>query len=95
MPGVARAFAPQSVVTYAIGFVFFAIIPYFLIVPTTHLTNPWLETGLLVARLALAVALSLVGWVVSIGALGELSYGSQATTAAQPSQGSDHVPAEA
>jgi len=92
---LARAFAPQAVVTYAIGFVFFAVIPYFLIVPTTHLTNPWLETGLLVARLALAVALSLVGWVVTVGALGELSYGSQTATAEQPSQGRDHVPAEA
>lgn len=92
---LARAFAPQAVVTYAIGFVFFAVIPYFLIVPTTHLTNPWLETGLLVARLALAVALSLVGWVVTVGAVGELSYGSQTATAEQPSQGRDHVPAEA
>jgi hypothetical protein len=92
---LAKAFAPQAVVTYAIGFVFFAVIPYFLVVPTTHLTKPWLEVGLLGLRLALAVVFSLVGWVVTVGALGELRYGSQTATAEQPSQGRDHVPAEA
>src|SRR5262245_16922713 len=30
-----RAFAPQAVITYAIGFVFFAVIPYFLVVTRT------------------------------------------------------------
>jgi len=92
---LARAFAPQAVVTYAIGFVFFAVVPYFLVVPTTHLAKPWLEAGLLALRLVLAVFFSLIGWVVTFGALGELSYASRTVSAAQPSQGTDHVPAEA
>jgi hypothetical protein len=92
---LARAFVPQAVVTYAIGFVFFAVIPYFLIVTPTHLAKPWLEAGLLASRLVLAVVFSLIGWVVTVGALGELSYGSRMVAATQPSQGTDHVPAEA
>ncbi|HJZ69275.1 MAG TPA: hypothetical protein VKF81_14220 [Blastocatellia bacterium] len=92
---LARAFTPQAVVTYAIGFVFFAVVPYFLVVPTTHLAKPWLEAGLLALRLVLAVFFSLIGWVVTVGALGELSYTSRTVSAAQPSQGTDHVPAEA
>jgi hypothetical protein len=92
---LARAFAPQAVVTYAIGFVFFAVIPYFLIVTPTHLAKPWLEAGLLTLRLVLAVVFSLIGWFVTVGALGELSYGGRIAPATQPSQGTDHVPAEA
>jgi hypothetical protein len=92
---LARAFAPQAVVTYAIGFVFFAVIPYFLIVTPTHLGKPWLEAGLLALRLVLAVVFSLIGWVVTVGALGELSYASRTASAEEPSQGTDHVPAEA
>jgi len=64
-----RAFTPQSVVTYAIGFVFFAVVPYFLIVTKTPVNSAWLDAGLLVARLLLAVLFSLIGWVVTVGAL--------------------------
>lgn len=89
---LARAFAPQSVLTYAIGFVFFAVVPYFLIVPTTHVSNPWFEAGLLVARLILAGLLSLIAWVVTVGALGELD-AAGTVAAAQSSEGS--IPVEA
>jgi hypothetical protein len=66
---IGRAFAPQSVVVYAIGFVFFAVVPYFLIVTKTPVNSTWLDAGLLVARLLLAVLFSLIGWVVTVGAL--------------------------
>lgn len=66
---IGRAFAPQSVVIYAIGFVFFAVVPYFLIATKTPVNNAWLDAGLLVARLLLAVLFSLIGWVVTVGAL--------------------------
>jgi hypothetical protein len=92
---LARAFAPHAVITYALGFVFFAVVPYFLIVTKTTVTSPWLDAGLLVARLALAVALSLIGWLVTVGALAELRHGSGAVSLAQESGGTDHVPAEA
>lgn len=66
---VGRAFAPDSVVTYAIGFVFFAVAPYFLIVTKTPVNSAWLDAGLLVARLLLAALFSLIGWIVTVGAL--------------------------
>jgi hypothetical protein len=90
---LARAFTPQSVLAYAIGFVFFAVIPYFLIVPTTHLANPWLEAGLLVMRLLVAALFSLIGWVVTVGALGNLKTSNDSEHIAQP--GEANVPAEA
>jgi hypothetical protein len=93
---LARAFAPQSVVIYAIGFVFFAVVPYFLIVPRTPVSSAWwLDAGLLGARLLLAALFSLIGWVVTVGALGERGEASGAVSVAQPSEGTGHVPAEA
>lgn len=92
---LARAFAPQAVVTYAIGFVFFAVVPYFLILTRTPVGSIWLDAGLLVARLLLAVAFSLIGWVVTVGALGELSDPSIAVRIANANEGTGHVPAEA
>lgn len=90
---LARAFAPQAVVTYAIGLVFFAVVPYFLILTRTPVGSVWLDAGLLVARLLLAVAFSLIGWVVTVGALGELSDPNIAV--ASENEGTGHVPAEA
>jgi hypothetical protein len=93
---LARAFAPQSVAVYAIGFVFFAVVPYFLIVPRTPVSSAWwLDAGLLVGRLLLAVLFSLIGWVVTVGALGARAEASGAVSVAQASGGAGHVPAEA
>lgn len=92
---LARAFAPQSVVIYAIGFAFFAVVPYFLIVTKTPVSSAWLDAGLLVARLLLAALFSLIGWVVTVGALGGSGEASSTVSAAQPSEGAGHVPAEA
>jgi len=92
---LARAFAPQSVVIYAIGFVFFAVAPYFLIATKTPVSNAWLDAGLLVARLLLAALFSLIGWVVTVGALGERGEATGGVASAQPNEGPGHVPAEA
>jgi hypothetical protein len=92
---LALAFKPHAVITYAIGFIFFAVLPYFLIVTKTTVTSPWLDAGLLGLRLALAVLFSLLGWVVTVGALGELQHESTAQSIANENAGPDHVPAEA
>lgn len=92
---LARAFAPQAVLAYAIGFVFFAIIPYFLVVTRTPAGTAFLDAGLLVVRLLLAAMFSLIGWVVTVGALGELSEAKSAAGVAQTNEGTGHVPAEA
>jgi hypothetical protein len=92
---LARAFAPHSVVIYVIGFVFFAVIPYFLIVSKTPASSAWLDAGLLVARLLLAALFSLIGWVITVGALGEQGHASGTVSVTQPNEGPGHVPAEA
>jgi hypothetical protein len=95
---LAHAFAPGSVLTYAIGFVVFAIIPYFLVTQRTPVTRPWLDVSLLGARLALAVLLSLIGWVVTVAALTKRATSktanAQQTDASHFNQGPEHVPAE-
>jgi hypothetical protein len=92
---IARAFAPRSVVIYIIGFLCFAVVPYFLIVTRTPLSSVWLDAGLLVARLLLAALFSLIGWVVTVGALGDLNDAGSAVSLPQPNEGPGHVPAEA
>jgi hypothetical protein len=78
-----RAFAPRSVLIYAIGFFVFAVIPYFLVMKRTPIATPWLDVLLLVARLAMAVLFSLLGWVVTVAALASLD-SSESIGAAQP-----------
>ena len=90
---LARAFAPRSVAIYTIGFIFFAVVPYFLIVTKTPVSSAWLDAGLLVARLLLAALFSLIGWVVTVGALGV--QGDTRAQITQPIEGAGHVPAEA
>jgi hypothetical protein len=92
---LARAFAPQSVIIYLIGFVVFAVIPYFLIVSRTPAGNAWLDVGLLLARLLLAAVFSLVGWVVTVGALANRNEEILSSQSSHTREGPGHVPAEA
>lgn len=66
---LSRAFAPRSVLIYIAGFVVFAVIPYFLLFKTTQSQHAWLELFLLVARLVVVFALTLIGWTVTVRAL--------------------------
>jgi hypothetical protein len=68
-----RAVAPQSVLVYACGLLFFAVAPYFLIFHTMSIERAWLEVALLVARLLLSALLMLFGWVATVGTLSLLS----------------------
>ena len=92
---LARAFAPQSVIIYLIGFVVFAVIPYFLIVSRTPASNAWLDVCLLLARLLLAAVFSLVGWVVTVGALANRNAEILSSQSSHTREGPGHVPAEA
>lgn len=66
---ITRAFAPESVFIYIAGFLVFALIPYLLIFRIIRVNSAFIEIGLLVAKLAVVFALSLFGWVVTMGAL--------------------------
>jgi hypothetical protein len=81
---LARAFAPQSVLIYVVGFVIFAVIPYFLLFKTIPTKHAWLEISLLVARLAVVFALSLFGWVMTVKAISLLSKSALSTSQPHP-----------
>lgn len=66
---LASAFSPRSVFIYIIGFVVFAIAPYFLLFRTIPSKHAWLEVILFVARLAVIFALTLFGWAITVKAL--------------------------
>lgn len=66
---LARAFAPQSVLIYILGFIVFAVLPYFLLFKTTPSSRAWLEISFLVARLVAVFVLTLFGWVMTVWAL--------------------------
>ena len=70
---LSRAFAPQSVLTYIAGFLIFAVVPYFLLFKTTQTKHAWLELSLLVTRLIVVFALTLVGWLITVRALAQFS----------------------
>ena len=71
---LARAFAPQSVLIYVVGFLVFAVVPYFLLFRTTPNKHAWLEIVLLAIRLAAVFALTLLGWVVTVKAIALLNF---------------------
>lgn len=74
---LSRAFAPQSVLIYIAGFLIFAVAPYFLLFRTTQTKHAWLELSLLVARLIVVFALTLLGWTITVRALAQSSANSQ------------------
>ena len=87
---IATAFAPGSVLVYVIGFVVFAVIPYFLLFTKTPSSNAWIDAGLFAGRLFVAALLLLFGWVATVSALGELRSGD--STAGEVNQGAEHAP---
>jgi hypothetical protein len=66
---LASAIAPQSVLIYSIGFLVFALLPYFILFKTTTTNRAWLEVSLLAGRLAAVFLLTLLGWLITAGAL--------------------------
>jgi hypothetical protein len=81
---LARAFAPQSILIYIVGFLVFAVIPYFLLFKTIPTKHGWLEISLLVARLAIVFALTLFGWVMTVKAISLLSTSPLSTSQPHP-----------
>jgi hypothetical protein len=80
---LASAFAPQSVLVFAFGFLIFAVAPYFLLVQKISIQRTWLEVSFFTARVILSALLILIGWVVTIGALSILSTRDDETPVAQ------------
>jgi hypothetical protein len=81
---LARAFAPQSILIYVVGFLIFAVIPYFLLFKTVPTKHAWLEIGLMVVRLAVVFSLTLFGWLMTVKAIALWSASPLATTQPDP-----------
>jgi len=81
---LARAFAPQSVLIYVVGFVIFAVIPHFLLFKTIPTKHAWLDISIFIARLAVVFALTLFGWVMTVRAISLLSTSSLSPTQPHP-----------
>ena len=64
-----RAFLPRPVLVYAVGLLFFALLPYFIIFTRTPVKAAWGELLLFGLRLALAFVFTLWGWTITLGAL--------------------------
>ena len=82
----ARAFAVGSVVTYTVGLVLFALIPYALLFVAVPATGPRTEFAIFIARLALAFVFTLLGWVLTLATL------TQQTFSELPQSGYAHQP---
>ncbi len=65
-----RAFSPQSVLIYVVGFLVFGVLPYFLLFKTTQIKYAWLEVFLFTARMVVVFAMTLLGWMITVKALG-------------------------
>ena len=75
---LSRTFAPQSLFVYTCGFLFFAIVPYYLLQGKIQIERPWLEFSVLILRLGASALLILLGWVTTVGAISILSRSSYA-----------------
>jgi hypothetical protein len=64
-----RAFAPRVVMTYLLGFLVFGVLPYFILTTRTPLKSPWMDLSVLGIRIALALLVILIGWMVTLGAM--------------------------
>jgi hypothetical protein len=66
---VSSAFSPETLLIYAVGFLLFAVIPYFVLFRSITSQRAWVEITALTLRLVASAALLLVGWVTTVGAL--------------------------
>jgi len=63
---LARAFAFESVLIYALGLVVFGLIPYALLFVKVPLGGTWREVSVFTLRLALVFVFTLFGWVITL-----------------------------
>lgn len=66
---IARAFSARSMLTYGVGMIVFALIPYFLITKRTPVSSNTFELLIFGARILIAFTLMLFGWVMTMTAL--------------------------
>ena len=70
--GCAHAFSSSSVLTYALGLIVFALIPYALLFVPLKITGNKTEFVVFILRLVLVFAFTLFGWIVTVSTLAKL-----------------------
>lgn len=80
---IARSYSPRSVLTYLLGVLAFGVIPYYIVTTKTPIKSPWLDLSLLGLRIALALLVVLIGWIITVGALTILTPPAPISTEAQ------------
>lgn len=70
---LARAFAPESVLTYTVGLILFALIPYALLFMHLPVKGARTDFVVFIARLGLVFLLTLFGWVLAITTLARVN----------------------
>jgi hypothetical protein len=68
-----RAFASDSVFTYALGLILFVAIPYALLFIPFSVKGTKTDFAVFIARLVLAFLFTLIGWIVTLTALARVS----------------------
>lgn len=76
----ARAFASESVFTYALGLIFFVAVPYALLFIAFTVKGNKTDFAVFIARLVLGFLFTLIGWVVTLTALTRESTASAVAT---------------
>lgn len=77
---ILRAFSARSLLTYGVGMIVFALIPYFLITKRTPVSSNTLELLIFGVRILVAFTLMLFGWVMTMTALAARFDGTGTTT---------------
>ncbi len=70
---IGRAFAPRSVLIYALVIAVFSVVIYFLFFTRTDLKGEWANMWLFGARFAAALAFVFLGWFLTLGAMAEMT----------------------
>lgn len=82
---LARAFGSDSVLTYALGLIVFVVLPFAVLFgPPSAIKGNKTEFAVFIARLILAFAFTLIGWVVTLSALTKLNDQEVTVVAPQP-----------
>ncbi len=70
---IGRAFAPRSVLIYVLVIAVFGAIAYFLFFTRTQAKDEWMDLWLFGARLAAALVSVFLGWLLTLGAMAEMT----------------------
>ena len=89
---LARAFASDSVLTYALGLIVFALIPYAVLFVPISPKGTKTDFAVFIARLVIAFAFTLIGWIVTLTALAKTNIETSPAPSAEPVT---NAPAEA